>query len=66
ANPVGTILSAAMMLRYSFNMEKEADAIEKAVSSYLDDGYRTADIMEAGMKQVGCKECGDLIAGYLK
>ncbi|MDD6147410.1 MAG: 3-isopropylmalate dehydrogenase, partial [Lachnospiraceae bacterium] len=66
ANPVGTILSAAMMLRYSFDMEKEADAIEAAVSRYLDDGYRTADIMEEGMKRVGCKECGDRIAAYLE
>ncbi len=65
ANPVGTILSAAMMLRFSFDMAKEADAIEKAVSNYLDAGYRTADIMSDGMKLVGCKECGDLIIGYL-
>ncbi len=66
ANPVGTILSAAMMLRFSFDMAEEADAIEKAISDYLDDGYRTADIMSEGMKQVGCKECGKLISGYLK
>ena len=65
ANPVGTILSAAMMLRFSFDMAKEADAIEKAVSAYLDAGYRTADIMSEGMTQVGCKECGDIISGYL-
>ncbi len=65
ANPVGTILSAAMMLRFSFDMAKEADAIEKAVSHYLDAGYRTADIMSDDMKLVGCKECGDLIVGYL-
>ena len=61
ANPVGTILSAAMMLRYSFDMAREADAIEAAVSAYLDDGYRTADIMADGMQQVGCTQCGDLI-----
>ena len=54
ANPIGTILSAAMMLRFSFDMPKEADAIEKAVSAYLDEGYRTADIMSAGKIQVGC------------
>ena len=66
ANPVGTILAAAMMLRYSFDMEEEADAIEKAVSDYLDAGYRTADIMSEGMKKVGCKECGALITQYLK
>lgn len=66
ANPVGTILAAAMMLRYSFDMIEEADAIENAVSSYLDAGYRTADIMSEGMKRVGCIECGKLITGYLK
>lgn len=61
ANPIGTILSAAMMLRYSFDMAKEADAIENAVSAYLDAGYRTADIMSEGKTQVGCSECGALI-----
>lgn len=66
ANPVGTILSAAMMLRYSFDMNEEADAIEKAVSKYLDANYRTADIMSEGKLLVGCKKCGDLIVSYLK
>ena len=66
ANPIGTILSAAMMLRFSFDMAEEADAIEKAVSAYLDAGYRTGDIMSDGMTQVGCKKCGELIVGYLK
>lgn len=66
ANPVGTILSAAMMLRYSFDMSAEADAIEAAVSAYLNAGYRTADIMSEGMTQVGCKKCGELIISYLK
>lgn len=66
ANPVGTILSAAMMLRFSFNMPKEADAIEAAVSAYLDAGYRTADIMSEGMTQVGCRQCGDIIVSCLK
>ena len=61
ANPIGTILSAAMMLRFSFDMPAEADAIENAVSAYLDAGFRTADIMSEGMTQVGCKECGDRI-----
>ena len=56
ANPIGTILSAAMMLRYSFDMAREADAIENAVSAYLDAGYRTADIMSEGMKQIGCEK----------
>lgn len=71
ANPIGTILSAAMMLRFSFDMEKEADAIEKAVSAVLDENYRTADIMPSGAeaekcKKVGCREMGDLIAQKLK
>ncbi len=66
ANPIGTILSAAMMLRFSFDMPNEADAIEKAVSDYLDAGYRTADIMGEGMTLVGCKQCGKLIIDNLK
>ena len=66
ANPIGTILSAAMMLRFSFDMAEEADAIENAVSAYLDAGYRTADIMSEGMKKVGCKECGKIIVNNLK
>lgn len=66
ANPIGTILSAAMMLRYSFDMPREADAIEKAVSDYLDDGYRTGDIMSEGKTLVGCTKCGDLILERIK
>lgn len=66
ANPIGTILSAAMMLRFSFDMEAEADAIENAVGEYLDAGYRTADIMSEGMTLVGCKKCGDLIVENLR
>lgn len=66
ANPIGTILSAAMMLRYSFDMPEEADCIENAVSAYLDDGYRTSDIMSEGMIKVGCKKCGELIIERLK
>ena len=61
ANPIGTILSAAMMLRYSFDMPREADSVENAVAAFLDAGYRTADIMSEGMKQVGCAECGQII-----
>ena len=61
ANPIGTILSAAMMLRYSFDMPQEADAIERAVGAFLDEGYRTADIMSEGKQQVGCRACGDRI-----
>lgn len=62
ANPLGTILSAAMMLRYSFDMASEADAIENAVNKVLDDGYRTGDIMQAGCKKTTCSEMGDLVA----
>ena len=65
ANPIGTILSAAMMLRYSFDMPEEAEAIENAVSAYLNEGYRTADIMSEGMTKVGCRECGDIILSRL-
>ncbi len=66
ANPIATILSAAMMLRFSFDLDKEADAIERAVSQVLKDGYRTIDIMSEGKKQIGTVEMGDLIAGYIK
>jgi 3-isopropylmalate dehydrogenase len=66
ANPIGTILSVAMMLRFSFDMPKEADAVENAVSAYLDKGYRTADIMSEGGKLVGCKQCGDIITQNLR
>ncbi len=62
ANPIATIISAAMMLRYSFDMDKEADAIENAVKQVLAEGYRTGDIYSEGMKKVGCKEMGKLIA----
>ncbi len=62
ANPIATILSAAMMLRYSFDMSEEADAVENAVNKVLDDGYRTGDIMSEGMKKVSCSEMGSLIA----
>ena len=62
ANPIATILSAAMMLRYSLDLDKEADAVEAAVQKVLTDGYRTGDIMSEGCKLVGTKEMGDLIA----
>ena len=62
ANPIATILSAAMMLRFSLDLDKEADAVEAAVQQVLKEGYRTVDIMSEGMKQVGTKEMGDLIA----
>lgn len=61
ANPLATILSAAMMLRYSFDLDKEADAVEAAVEKVLEDGIRTIDIMSEGMTLVGCKEMGDEI-----
>lgn len=69
ANPIGTILSAAMMLRYSFDMEKEAEAVEKAVSRVLDKGYRCADIMpreKSDCIKVGCSEMGRLIVEELR
>ena len=65
ANPIATILSVAMMLRYSFDMAAEADAIEKAVDDVLNEGYRTGDIMSEGMKCVSCTEMGDLIAAKI-
>ncbi|MBR4606615.1 MAG: 3-isopropylmalate dehydrogenase [Lachnospiraceae bacterium] len=62
ANPIATILSASMMLRYSFDLDKEADAIDAAVKKVLQDGFRTGDIMSEGCTKVGCKKMGDLIA----
>ena len=61
ANPIATILSAAMMLRYSFDLDEEAKAVEDAVQKVLEDGIRTIDIMSDGMQMVGCKEMGDCI-----
>lgn len=61
ANPIATILSAAMMLRYTFDLDKEADAIENAVAQVLKDGYRTIDIMSEGKVQVNTAEIGNLI-----
>ena len=62
ANPIATILSAAMMLRYSFDLDKEADAVEAAVEQVLKEGYRTGDIYSDGFKKVSTTEMGDLIA----
>jgi 3-isopropylmalate dehydrogenase len=62
ANPIATILSVAMMFRYSLALEKEAQAIEKAVEATIREGYRTYDIMSAGMKKLGTREMGDVIA----
>ncbi len=63
ANPIATILSVAMMLRYSFGLMNEAQAVEHAVDTVLQNGYRTYDIMSEGKAKVGTKEMGDLIAG---
>ena len=65
ANPIATILSAAMMLRYSFDLDREADAIEEAVKKVLREGYRTIDIAKSGEPQVKCDEMGDLIAARI-
>ena len=65
ANPIATILSAAMMLRFSFDLDAEADAIEKAVAEVLREGWRTIDIMSEGKNQVGTEKMGDLIAGHI-
>ncbi|MBO4998589.1 MAG: 3-isopropylmalate dehydrogenase [Lachnospira sp.] len=62
ANPIATILSAAMMLRFTFDLDNEADAIEAAVRKVLQEGYRTGDIYSEGTKKVSCSEMGDLIA----
>lgn len=61
ANPIATILSAVMMLRYSFDLEEEAEDIDKAINEVLKKGYRTIDIMSDGKTLVGTKEMGDLI-----
>ena len=71
ANPIATILSAAMMLRYSFDLDKEADAVENAVKAVLKEGYRTIDIMpqeedkKASVQQVGTEKMGDLICTHI-
>lgn len=61
ANPIATILSAALMLRFTFDLDREADAIESAVSQVLKDGYRTGDIMSEGKEKVGTAQMGTLI-----
>jgi len=65
ANPMAAILSAAMMLRYTFGLPKEAEAIERVVKAVLAKGYRTGDIFSDGKKLIGTKEAGDLIAGEI-
>ena len=66
ANPIATILSAAMMLRYSFDLDREADAVEAAVQAVLTEGYRTADIMAEGCQKVGTVQMGDLIVKHIQ
>ncbi|MCF0144777.1 MAG: 3-isopropylmalate dehydrogenase, partial [Firmicutes bacterium] len=61
ANPLATILSAAMLLRYSLDLDKEADAIEAAVQSVLEEGYRTADLADPGADYIGTVEMGNLV-----
>ena len=65
ANPIGTVLAAAMMLRYSFDMDKEADAVEAAVDAVLREGWRCGDIMQGGGKLAGCREMGRLIREHI-
>jgi 3-isopropylmalate dehydrogenase len=65
ANPLATILSVAMMLRYTFNDEANAQRIEGAVRKVLQQGLRTADIFEAGMQKVGCSKMGDAVVAAL-
>ena len=65
ANPLATILSAAMMLRYTFGEEAAAVRVEAAVKKVLQQGLRTGDIFEAGMKQVGTREMGDAVIAAL-
>jgi 3-isopropylmalate dehydrogenase len=66
ANPIATILSVSMMLRYSFAMNREADLVDAAVAQVLESGLRTGDIMQAGAKKVGTREMGDAILAALK
>ena len=65
ANPIGTVMSAAMMLRYSFDMMEEADVIEAAVNKALDDGYRTPDIYKDGFNRVTCSQMGTILAANI-
>ena len=66
ANPIATILSFAMALKYSLDLDKEADSLEKAVQDVLDDGLRTKDILSKGMKEVSTSEMGTAIISKLK
>ena len=66
ANPIATVLSAAMMLRFTFDLDREADAMEKAVKEILKKGYRSSDIMSEGCTLVGCTKMGDLLAAEIE
>ena len=66
ANPIATILSASMLLRYSLGLDKEADIIDKAVEKVLKDGFRTVDIYTEGMKKLSTTQMGDKIVEYIK
>ena len=66
ANPIASILSFAMALRYSLDLDSEADALEKAVQDVLNDGLRTKDILSEGKKEVSTSEMGDAIISKLK
>ena len=66
ANPIATVLSAAMMLRFTFDLDREADAMEKAVKEILKKGYRPSDIMSEGCTLVGCTKMGDLLAAEIE
>ncbi|MNO49679.1 3-isopropylmalate dehydrogenase [compost metagenome] len=66
ANPLATILSSAMMLKFTFGLVEEAELIEKAVEKVLEEGYRTGDIMSEGMKLIGTREMGELVVNYIK
>lgn len=66
ANPIAAILSAAMMLRFSFDLDREAKAVEQAVAQVLKDGLRTTDIMSEGKTEIGTREMGDRICSYIK
>ena len=65
ANPIATILSVAMMFKYSFQLPQEAAAIEAAVDKALADGWRTEDIAKPGETAIGCKKMGEIIRGNI-
>ena len=66
ANPIATILSFAMALRYSLDLDNEADALEKAVQTVLNEGFRTKDILSKGTKEVSTSQMGDAIISKLQ